>query len=203
MILAEIPAGGAIYDVQAGFDSVWIDNYQSNEVLRVDPERAEIVHREVVGHTIYGLAVTPEGVWAASQVDAAIVRIDPATNEVVTRIVDPHPFPTTFAYTDGALWVTHTDGFTGRIDPGTNTVVSVVQTSTDRAPGDPEGLAGAAWFPDRTTGLLARVDPASDLITAQVSLGEGYSVAQAGFDDLWVLNFAGEQVARIRPALVR
>jgi YVTN family beta-propeller protein len=198
-IVEQIPTGGQVYDVQAGFGSVWVANHEGNQVLRIDPATAKVVAHIPAGKLLYGLAVTEDGVWATAQLDNTVIRIDPATNKRVDVINDPQDQPFTFAATPGALWVTHRTGVTSKLDTATDRFVAASHSGSETAAGDPATVAGAVWVPDRITGDLARIDPATAKVTARVFLGVGFSVAQAGFGDLWVANFGNQGLARIDP----
>jgi len=201
-VLHTIPISGPVFDLQAGFGSIWVNDHGSH-VLRIDPQSAKVIATIPVGNgaTLYGLAVTPEGVWAADTTGKMISRINPTTDRVIAMIADPSGSPYTFAYTTGALWVSSFPGATLRIDPMHNQVVtSVAFGSTGSAGGDPDALDGRAFVPDGDDGTLAAIDPATNMISGKIRLGPGYLVAQAGFGSMWDCNFQGDTVARVDPS---
>ena len=121
---------GQVTDFLAfGFDSLWVDNYDTSTVLRIDPAN---------GHTIatiriadpQGIAVTGEGVWVASHHSGAVALIDPKTNQSGAGVVvgpSGSNGPQTMAVTDGKVWVgvsnaSQVVGF----DPGARAVVTTV-----------------------------------------------------------------------------
>jgi streptogramin lyase len=201
-ILGRVTTGGQVYDVQAGYGSVWVVNREGGDVLRIDPATAKIVASVSAGGLLYGLAVNADGVWASSQLENTIVHVDPETNEIVDTITDPINQPFTFAWTPGSLWVSHRNGVVSQLDTRIGKFVARVDTPHDGSSGDPDSAGGFVWYPDGVSGDLLRIDPEAAKVTAQVPLDKGFSVAQAGFDSVWVARFGGDGLARIDPGKV-
>ena len=172
-------------------------------MFRVDPGTGRVVARIPSGGILYGIGISEHAVWSADQLDGRVDRIDPRANRVVAHVGSGSDVPVTFAATPGSVWVTTTDGVSLRIDATTNQVTARVRTArATRAPGDPDTAGGRVWFPDGTSGDMVAVDPATAKVVARLRLPVGYSVAQRGFGDLWVVDFGGSEVARIDPTRV-
>ena len=86
--------------------------------------------------------------------------------------------------------------------PATNRVVARVPTSDGSAPGDPDVVSGRVWVPDGPSGAMSVIDADTDRVVARIDLGTGYSVAQRGFGDLWVVDYQGSQLERVDPRRV-
>src|SRR6266498_3760476 len=98
--------------VAYGVGAVWVGNWHTNSVSRIDPETNRVVGSPIpVGFHAGNLAVGTGSVWVTSdyRVDAApedvvVVRVDPRTNRAVETIaVGGHPIDV--AATEDAVWV--------------------------------------------------------------------------------------------------
>lgn len=78
-----------------------------------------------------------------------------------------------------------------------------VQQVIDIGGGQAYGLSGDrdnVWAVSFDTGTVARIDPASDSVTATVDLGSGAASAMSTEDDLWIAGYGGAPLFRIDPA---
>jgi streptogramin lyase len=109
----------------AAFDSIWVANHHSDDVVRIDPVTATEIARFEFG---YGsgpayLTATEDAVWVTRQNSRGMGRIDPATNDIVTLFVGEGPPCGPTAAGAGAVWYYACDDETMvRIDPATEEV---------------------------------------------------------------------------------
>jgi streptogramin lyase len=78
-----------------------------------------------------------------------------------------------------------------------------VQNVIDIGGGQAYGLsadADSVWAVSFDAGTVARIDPASDSVTATVDLGAGAASAMSTAGDLWVAGYGGAPLFRVDPA---
>ena len=94
--------------VVAGFDSVWVANYNYDygTIQRLDPKTKQVIATINAGKNPMQLEAAEGAVWEYSFGEGAIYRIDPATNEFeVIPVFDPYTWAS-FAVSNGAIWLT-------------------------------------------------------------------------------------------------
>ena len=90
--------------VAVGASGVWVANYLSDTVTRLDPTTGQPTTTVPVGAGPSGIAVTDDAVWVTLEYAGQVVRIDPATNRVTSRVAvagAPHGI----AALDNRLWL--------------------------------------------------------------------------------------------------
>jgi streptogramin lyase len=125
-----------------------------------------------------------------------VIGLDSASGKIVTTArVGPDPSEVAFAF--GSGWVT-CKGSVVRFDPATGAV-----TATIGAPAAGfDGIAvsgGAVWVGDLLGGVIDRISPASNAITAIVHVGGGPRHIVAVRGDLWVALFDDGEIVRLHP----
>jgi streptogramin lyase len=98
--------------------------------------------------------------------------------------------PTTAASIASTTAPAHTEGPT-------------VQTVIDIGGGQAYGLSAdsdSVWAVSFDAGTVAKIDPASETVTATVDLGSGAASAMSTADDLWVAGYGGAPLFRVDPA---
>jgi YVTN family beta-propeller protein len=116
----------------------------------------------------------------------------------VTTVPVGRDSPTWIEATNTAVWAA--SGPTNsvvRIDPATNRVVAVVAVGTFPVDGV-VGPDGFVWIPVQGDGTVARIDPATNRVAGTVKVGKIPFVARRAFGDMWISNFGGTDVWRIR-----
>src|SRR5918996_4595610 len=190
-VLAKIPTGELSRPCAEieGFGSLWVTNYGSGELVRIDPERNEAVDRVDVGATPCGLAVGAGSLWINAYGIDAVERVDPDTLEVVSIPVGTDPFDVLYAA--DSVWTTNVqDGTVSRIDPATNEVVANVEVGAQPCDGvvGPDGLV---WIPNRGEGTISLIDPETNSVTDTIRVGATPFVLTVGFGDLWAASWGG------------
>jgi YVTN family beta-propeller protein len=171
-------------------------------VLRVDLATNRVTGRARVGLDAGGLAAGEGAVWVtnANQPGAGtLFRIDPRTMRILARITVGRD-PTDVAVGFGSVWVVNADDDTVmRIDPRTNRVVATIPVKG--GPWQVEAGAGAVWTASES-GTVARIDPSSERVTAELRLEhrQGSLLAlKVGLGSAWVASADGRTVWRIDP----
>jgi len=146
-----------------GDGSVWVDEGNTSQVIRLDPVTGKVVARISVPdfEPCGGILVTEQAVWASGCHESpAVVRIDPATNAVVGEVI-LDAFAQDVMDVNGAIWIP-------------------VGGSDFIAPGQSSAAAGE----------LERVDPLTNTVTAKLTTDGLDDVAGSVVvgDSLWLSN---------------
>jgi YVTN family beta-propeller protein len=162
-VVARVPVGIAGWYVTAGPDAVWVSDYGSDSVVRVDP-RTNAVAATIGGlpHGPAGLIEAAGALWVACSRADQVARIDPATNQMTAAIAVGHE-PVGVAAGFGSVWVHDENeeraGTVTRVDGATGRVVASVPVGMQAGRDGLDGLAVTArgvWVP----GLqVQRIDP--------------------------------------------
>ena len=151
------------------------------------------------------LAAGEGGIWLSGGAD--IYRLDPATGRKLATIPVPQIPCEAGDVGFGSLW-SATCGKPGlvRIDPGTNKVAGRLAL---RIPTGMEGEGsvgageGGVWLvvdgPDCTSCRVARIDPETMRVTAEVKVQHGSAAVRTGSGAVWVTNPLKDLVEKIDP----
>jgi virginiamycin B lyase len=219
--------------VAFGAGSVWVSSgYYSmgppdkrgpgDVVLRIDPQTNRVVDRIPVDPPS-GLAFGHGSVWATSAAHGTLTRIDPEMGEVAAKIeVGRGAVDVAADEGSGAVWVASVylpkdyggydslgyseDRNLTRVDPATNRVVAEIPVRAgSRYGGGADHVAvgeGAVWA--QGGGELFKVDPATDEVTATVSVGGSSSHLAVYGGAVWAMAQVDEfRLARVDPRTVR
>jgi YVTN family beta-propeller protein len=175
------PPGDPYQSLAATADGVWVTDWDTQHVFRVDPDTLQVTDTITAGIGLKGVIVTDAGVWVADTRGGAVVRIDPATNQVAASV--PAGFsgpagPNWLGSGLGSVWVDiPNNGTVTRINPDTDTVQATIKPPAEFIPCG--GIAvgtDAVWV----TGCaeqkqLIRIDPATNTSAVIIKLaGYGY-----------------------------
>jgi YVTN family beta-propeller protein len=163
--------------------AVWVSNYDSGDLVRLDPRTGAVNVRVDVGDQPCGLAYGAGSVWVENFGSDDVTRVDAATGAVQATIkVGDAPYDVTFGL--GAAWVSdHGANTVSRIDPATNRVTKI------HVVGTPAGLvvvANALWVAEDFDGRLLRVDPGTGRVTRSFAAGVGAAWLAADARYVWV-----------------
>lgn len=151
---------------------LWIGNYHEGVLYRLDPETGDILAEVEVGPEAVSITAVPGAIWVRTQggVTWEAQRIDTTTNEVVATVDGGN----SIAYGHGSLWF----GQRGadriiRADPITGETIEVISVPRD-AECSASVTSTAVWgscFLDQPTGMVTRIDPATNEVVATIQLG--------------------------------
>jgi len=151
--------------------------------------------------------VTKDAVWVTSSRKNIVGRLDPKTNTVVT-LVETGPRPCSgLVEAFGSIWVPicgeqdkpDTKGLQ-RIDPKTNKVTATLPIGPALSEGGLAANADSIWMLTDMKGLLARIDPDTNRMVAEIQVPSGSSVVVLGEDKaIWVVSTQESQVVRVDP----
>jgi virginiamycin B lyase len=101
-----------------------------------------------------------------------------------------------------ALWVADCqDGTVNRIDIRTAQKMAVIATGIANPKGELNVVAGAGsiWVASDEKGMIARIDPRSNRVTASVPVTPGTFYLAFGHGSLWAVSNIGQSIQRIDP----
>ena len=160
-VAAVIKTGANPCAAVEGFGSVWVANYGSDTISRVDPATNQVIGEVAVGDQPCGLAVGAGSVWVDGFGSGKVERIDPATMTVVRRLQSFSPYDVTFAF--GSVWSTDYGlGTVSRFSPKTNKRLRRFPAGFG-----PAGLAATSryvWVGSATENRIYRIDPRKNKI---------------------------------------
>lgn len=187
-------------------DLVWVSGVEPG-IVAYDAAMAPVFQVET--GTVWAALEFGHGfIWASEAADGGrattLLRIDPATAEV-TRFALPSPGvpeESSIAVTDDAVWAiippSPGDPWTlVGLDPATGAVVRTLDAGTDTLAAVRGGF-GSLWV-TRPNGLLARIDPLSGEVDAEIELPASSTFLSVGPDAVWVMNQLGD-LSRVDPA---
>ncbi|MGZ4365788.1 MAG: protein kinase domain-containing protein [Gaiellaceae bacterium] len=171
--------------------SIWIADPLGAFIARLDPARRKLVDlvpvRTLVGGhlaRLYGLAVGEGGLWAIGGYSYDVARGSGVIESVQVA---------------SYLW---------HIDPLAHKVVATIPLPTRphwqlfEPPARPDSVAtgaGSVWITAAGGGVLWRVDPTTNKLTATIPAGGGASGVAVGFGSVWVADAMSGTVNKIDP----
>jgi streptogramin lyase len=193
--------GPQLWDLKAGFGSVWVSERTAHALLRIDPGDATVQATIPIGPLPSGLAVLASGVWVSDDSDGKLRRIDPATNTVATTVAAAGA-PSWFADDAASTLLIAERGGSKvlTVDPIARTLG---EPSTGwNEPLDGTVLEGKAWIPEGSGGRVGVIDIAAggmDVVRYALPGAVNPFVAEPGFGDIWVLDYGSTTIWRIQP----
>lgn len=208
ILVVDITSGETIHEFQITSQassaaqaegSIWFTLREGGRVLRIDPQAVESVGLVEVGSLANAIISAEDGLWVSVGIDRqSLVQIDPATEEILQTIdVSEIGNPNFLAHAFGSLWVAFgDDAMIGRFDPATGEVQALIET--DPAP---LGIAvqGDSLWVAHPTGLVSRIDPDSNEVSATIPVNGTTQVAFAIDGEVWVPDSTGSGITRIDP----
>ncbi len=139
-----------------------------------------------------------DGVWVASREAGTVTRIDAKTNKPAAPVTVGKEPCAGIAVGFGTLLVPLC-GAPGlaRVDLKTNAVTTIARGFTASV-GAPVTGVGSIWILTDAKGTLARIDPASNTVVAEVHLGAAAGALAFGQGAVWVAT-ASNELLRLDP----
>ena len=188
-------AHGRLQDIGVGFGSVWVSDFYTDTVRRLDEETGALqalIHIKPNSGP-EGIAIANGSVWVANHYAGTVSRIDPAKNRVVRSV--------RVSYTGrggaqeiaaglGSLWVgVGNKQAVVRIDPRKNKVVATIKLPRSVTPcGGIAVSAAAVWV----TGCIelktvARIDPRTNTVSSILDVGGVTDQPAADGNTVWLV----------------
>jgi YVTN family beta-propeller protein len=179
---------------------------EPNSVVAIDPQTNNLADVVPVGSRPGAITYGSGSLWVANQDDQTVSRVDPTTLQTPPPIPVGDP-PTALAAGAGRVWVATSDlnpfsttVAVGRIDPQFNYLVPVVRIG-NVVGGGPEAVAaqGDQVWAAPSTGLLTRIDPATDRVAGRLDPKASPSAIAIGDGAVWVADNEADNVTRVDP----
>lgn len=200
-----IAVGGGPDAVAIGGGSVWVVNYDSGTVTRINQATGAVTAGAIaVGNDPDGIAVGAGYVWVANYSDNTVSRIALASGQVVGAPIAVGGGPYGIAVADGSVWVAdygptgHGDTVT-RIDARTAKVVGApitVGTQPTVIAYDPGALL---WVADRGSNAVTAINPINGrVVVPAIAVGASPRGVAVGAGTVWVANHDANTVTRLK-----
>jgi YVTN family beta-propeller protein len=172
--------------VGAGEEAVWLVAGGSAELLLgIDPQTLAVKHRYTIPAGAAGVRAGLGGVWVTRPGTNKLLHVDPSSGSVVATI-PVGSGPRFLAVGEGSVWVMNQlDGSVSRVDPRTDAVTATIDTGPEIHGGDIAVGGGSVWVRGGPE-LLARIDPATNLVTELYGPHPGSGSVAADDDAVWV-----------------
>ncbi|WP_416232732.1 YncE family protein [Erythrobacter sp. T5W1-R] len=125
-----------------------------------------------------------------------------AVSGKLAEVAMPRPCGT-MAIAASALWVAECTGKqVYRIALASGAVETTIPTGLADPRGETNVVAGAGsvWVASDPAGKVARIDPASNTVVAEIAVAPGTAFLAFGFDAVWAVSSAGQVLQKIDPA---
>jgi len=141
-----------------------------------------------------------EEVWISNKPKDSVARLDPETQKVAATIpVGARPC-SGLAAAFGSLWVPNCgDQTLTRVDLKTGAITVTIRSTIGNSEGSIVAGAGSIWILIDAKGTLARIDPATNTVVAEVYVAPGSYGLAYGDDALWVTSSERNTVTRVDP----
>lgn len=143
------------------------------------------------------LAVDGDTVWVTN--DGRVEQW--SSHGKLASVAVPKPCGT-MALAFGSLWVANCKGSNlYRIDVKTSQIQAIIATNIANPKGELNVVVGAdsIWVPSDGTGKISRIDPANNIVVAEVSVDPGTFYLAFGFDALWAVSSDEQSLQQIAP----
>jgi YVTN family beta-propeller protein len=196
--IATVPVGTSPQGVTTGAGSVWVANFGSDTLSRINTSSNTVQATRGVGDGPQGLAFGASAVWVANSLADTVSRFNPNNNTVLATIpVGDDPRSVAFDGTN--VWVTNFAGNSvSKISPATNTVTATVAVGEK-----PQGVtfgAGSVWVANSQNDYVSRIAVATNQVTATISVGDSPQGVSFDGTSVWVANFGSDNLSKITPA---
>jgi virginiamycin B lyase len=139
-------------------------------------------------------------VWISNKPKDSLTRIDPKTNKIVDTIPVGKAPCAGLAIAFGSIWTPNCgDQTLSRIDLKTAKAVATIPTGIGDSEGNIAAGTDSIWLLTDTNGTLARFDPATNKIVAEVYIAPGSYVAAFGEGALWITSTEKNLLTRVDP----
>ena len=141
-----------------------------------------------------------EAVWISNRPKDNVTRIDPTTNTVAATIAVGKGPCSGLAAAFGSLWVPNCgDQTMSRVDLKSGAVTTTFPTGIASSEGSIVAGAESIWLLTHKNGTLARFDPATNGVVAEIYVPDGSYGIAFGEGAVWVTSTDHDSVARVDP----
>lgn len=144
------------------------------------------------------ITVAPDAVWVSNRTAGTVTRIDPKTNTPGTPIVIGQGPCRSLLVAFKSVWVPLCAGpALARVDADGGKAPTVLIKVGVNAAGPIVTATGSVWMITDPAGTLARLDPDTNAVVAEVTVPAGAGALAVGNDAVWVTSATKDVVTRI------
>jgi virginiamycin B lyase len=141
-----------------------------------------------------------DSVWISNKPKDSLTRIDAKTNKVAETIAVGKGPCAGLAIGFGSIWTPNCgDKTMSRIDLKTGKVVATIATGIADSEATIAASPDSIWLLTDAKGTLARFDPATNKLVAEIYIAPESYAAAFGEDALWITSTAKNLVTRVDP----
>jgi virginiamycin B lyase len=138
--------------------------------------------------------------WVSNEPRDSVSQLDPASNTVKMTVTAGKKPCSGLAAGFGSLWVPNCgDQTISRLDLKTGAITATLRTGVANSEGSIVIGAESVWVMTDDKGTLARIDPASNGIVAEIYVPSGSYGIAFGEGAVWVTSTAHDSVTRVDP----
>jgi YVTN family beta-propeller protein len=192
------PEAMAVQPVSAGGPAVWVANFGSHSVSRIDPETLQVMASIDVGQGPVDVVALPGSVFVANQNDGSVVIIDPVSNTIQDRIEADTVGYLRVDADERYIYVAACNDALVRIytrEPNPTLAADLPLHGCWNV----ESGEGSLWVPVGENKLL-RFDPDTRGQLASIQVGNGPSLIEAYGGTIWVGHTNQKRLYKIDPA---
>ena len=205
-VVATLSPAGGLNQIVTGFGSVWLEDSDSQTLLRMDPATRRVTARFPLGGMM-AIAAGKGVMWVGLVKDNEyrLLRIDPRTNRIVARLPMPD-VPSGFGQggvpvlVGDKLWVVASEAAV-RIDPATGRAVTSVVTARNGYRTRSLAVVGGDLWVQISNGRLLRLDGATGRREATFDVPDGSIVTDLWTNGLYVIDET--TLSRVDPRTLR
>ncbi len=168
--------GGGVYAVAEG----------GTEICRVDPTTNRVADRFPAPEGAAGVRYGFGSLWVTSPTGDVVSRLDPRTGKVQAT-VEVGSGAYFLDVGEGAVWVlNNSTSDVVRVDPSTDEVAATIDVSDISIQGGDLAVGGGSVWARVSDVLVARIDPARNLIVDRIGDVQGSGSVDADRDAVWI-----------------
>jgi YVTN family beta-propeller protein len=180
--------------------SVWVANYNSNSVQKINPASGAVGAPIIVGTNPRALAFDGNNIWVANEGSGTVQKINP-TNGAAGMPITVGTNPGALAFDGSSIWVAnYSNNSVQKINPVTGVTVGSAIT----VGAGPAALAfdgSSVWVANFTAGSIQRINPAThSTLGSEITVGTNPIALAFDGSNIWVANFGSFNLMKINPA---
>jgi YVTN family beta-propeller protein len=192
-----IPVGANPHALVFDGSSIWVANYSSNSVQKINPATGTAGSPISVGGTPYALAFDGSSVWVANMASNNIMKINTTTGTVVATIAVGNT-PHALAFDGSSIWVAnYYSNDIMKINPTNGAILGTYPVASN-----PYALAfdgSSIWVSNLNSNSVWKINPTTGLPGTQITVGTHPTALASDGSSIWVANYADNSIQKINP----
>lgn len=132
---------------------------------------------------------TPDAIWVSNKPKNSISKLDATTNTVTATVTVGARPCSGIAYGFGSLWAPNCgDKTVSRVDAKEAKVIATIAAGPSDSEGGITCSDDAVWMTTGTGATVARIDPKTNAVAAEIAVAEGSVATDYGFGAVWVTS---------------